>query len=409
MGQINPGDTAFILICAALVFLMTPALGLFYAGMVRGKNALGTIMQSLFMVSIVGVEWVLIGYSMSFGPDISGFVGDLSWLGLNGVGAAPNPDYAATIPQSAFMLYQCMFAIITPALITGAFAERVRFAPFVVFSLLWAIFVYNPVCHWIWGTGGWLKEKGVLDFAGGLVVHLTCGVAALVTALITGKRKGYGKQSFAPHNLPMTLLGTGLLWFGWFGFNGGSALAADGIAAGAAVATHIAGLVAMATWLVVEWVHRGKPTTLGAASGAIAGLATITPAAGFVSPMAAIVIGLVAGIVCYTAVMLKDTLGYDDSLDVVGIHGVGGLTGTLCLGLFASKAINPGGADGLLYGNPAFLGTQLYGIFAVLVYTLVVTWIIAKVIDVTMGLRVTTEAETEGLDLSEHSETAYAS
>jgi len=365
-------------------------------------------MQSLFMASIIGVEWILIGYSMSFGPDVGGLVGDLSWLGLSGVGAEPNPDYAATIPQSAFMLYQCMFAIITPALITGAFAERVRFAPFVVFSLLWAVFVYNPVCHWIWGNGGWLKARGVLDFAGGLVVHLTCGVAALITALMIGARKGYGKQSFAPHNLPMTLLGTGLLWFGWFGFNGGSALAADGIAAGAAVATHIAGLVAMATWLAVEWTHRGKPTTLGAASGAIAGLATITPAAGFVSPMAAIFIGILAGIVCYAAVIFKGRLGYDDSLDVIGIHGIGGLTGTVCLGLFASRAINPGGADGLFSGNPGFFITQLYGIFAVLVYTLVVTWIIVKVIDMTMGLRVAPEAETEGLDLSEHSETAYA-
>ena len=408
MGQINSGDTAFVLICAAMVFLMTPALGLFYAGMVRRKNVLGTIMQSLFMASIIGVEWILIGYSMSFGPDVGGLVGDLSWLGLSGVGAEPNPDYAATIPQSAFMLYQCMFAIITPALITGAFAERVRFAPFVVFSLLWAVFVYNPVCHWIWGNGGWLKARGVLDFAGGLVVHLTCGVAALITALMIGARKGYGKQSFAPHNLPMTLLGTGLLWFGWFGFNGGSALAADGIAAGAAVATHIAGLVAMATWLAVEWTHRGKPTTLGAASGAIAGLATITPAAGFVSPMAAIFIGILAGIVCYAAVIFKGRLGYDDSLDVIGIHGIGGLTGTVCLGLFASRAINPGGADGLFSGNPGFFITQLYGIFAVLVYTLVVTWIIVKVIDMTMGLRVAPEAETEGLDLSEHSETAYA-
>ncbi len=409
MSQINPGDTAFILICAALVFLMTPALGLFYAGMVRRKNVLGTILQSLIMASIVGIEWVIIGYSMSFGPDVHGFVGDLSWLGLKGVGMTPNPDYAPTIPQTAFMLYQCMFAIITPALITGAFAERVRFAPFIIFSLLWAIFVYNPVCHWIWGTDGWLKEKGVLDFAGGLVVHLTCGVAALVGALIAGKRKGYGKQSFAPHNLPMTLLGTGLLWFGWFGFNGGSALAANEIAASAAVATHIAGLVAMATWLGIEWIHRGKPTTLGAASGAIAGLATITPAAGFVGPVSAIIIGLAAGVICYMAVTLKDKLGYDDSLDVVGIHGVGGLTGTICLGLFASKAINPGGVNGLFFGNPQFLFTQLYGIVAVGVYTLVVTWIIMKAIDVAMGFRVSSEAETEGLDLSEHSETAYTS
>ncbi len=408
MGAINSGDTAFILVCAALVFLMTPALGLFYAGMVRGKNALGTIMQSLFMASIVGVEWVIIGYSMSFGPDVNGFVGDLSWLGLKGIGLSPSPDYASTIPHIAFMLYQCMFAIITPALITGAFAERVRFAPFVVFSLLWAIFVYNPVCHWIWGKGGWLAERGVLDFAGGLVVHLTCGVAALAAAIITGKRKGYGRQSFLPHNLPMTLLGTGLLWFGWFGFNGGSALSANGIAASAATATHIAGLVAMATWIIVEWAHRGKPTTLGAASGAIAGLATITPGAGFVSPMAAIIIGIMAGVICYGAVLMKSRLGYDDSLDVVGIHGVGGLIGTVALGLFASKAINPDGVNGLFYGNPQFLTTQLFGICAVGVYTLVVSWIILKFVDAAMGLRLTPEAETEGIDLSEHSETAYA-
>ena len=407
MAQINPGDTAFIMVAAALVLLMTPGLAIFYAGMVRGKNVLGTIMHSFIMIGLVSLEWVYIGYSMSFGPDIGGFIGNLSWLGLKGVGAAPNPDYAPTIPQTVFMIYQCMFAVITPALITGAFAERMKFKAFLVFSLLWAILVYNPVCHWIWGAGGWLKARGVLDFAGGLVVHLTSGVAALVAAIVIGKRKGYGRESFVPHNLPMTLIGTGLLWFGWFGFNGGSALAADGIAAGAFVATHLAGMTAMMVWVAVEWFHTGKPTTLGAASGAIAGLATITPASGFVSPNAAVIIGIMAGVICYCAVLAKSRLGYDDSLDVVGIHGVGGLMGTIALGIFASKAINPGGADGLLNGNPAFLGTQLFGIAAVLIYTLVVSFVILKLVDVTIGLRLSVEDEVQGLDLSEHSETAY--
>ena len=403
----NNADTAFIMVSAALVLLMTPGLALFYGGMVRRKNVLGTIMQSFILIALITFEWVYLGYTMSFGPDMGGLLGDLSWFGLSGVGIEPNPDYAPTIPQIVFMIYQCMFAVITPALITGAFAERMRFGPFLVFSLLWAILVYNPVCHWIWGAGGWLKAKGVLDFAGGLVVHLTCGAAALAAAIILGPRKGYGRENFFPHNLPMTLLGTGLLWFGWFGFNGGSALAADGIAGTAFVATHLGGMAGMAMWVLIEWFHTGKPTTLGAASGAIAGLATITPAAGFVGPNAAIFIGLLAGILCYFGVMAKSRFGYDDSLDVVGIHGLGGLVGTICVGLFASKAVNPGGADGLLNWNAAQLGVQLLGVIVVGIYAFVVSWILLKIVDAIMGLRLSEEDEVMGLDISEHSERAY--
>ncbi len=404
--MINGADTAFILAAAGLVLLMTPGLALFYAGMVRDKNVLGTIMQSFVMISIISIEWVYIGYSMSFGPDVGGLTGDLSWFALKGVSNEPSPDYASTIPQTVFMIYQCMFAIITPALITGAFAERVRFAPFAIFSLLWAILVYNPVCHWIWG-GGWLGAKGVMDFAGGLVVHATCGAAALAAVMVIGPRRGFGRENFVPHNLPMTLLGTGLLWFGWFGFNGGSALAADGVAATAFVATHLAGMSGMAMWCAIEWIKVDKPTTLGAASGAISGLATITPAAGFVGPNAAILIGLVAGFVCYSAVSAKSRFGFDDSLDVVGIHGVGGIVGTLLLGVFASKAINPGGVDGLLAGNAGQLGLQAFGVVVVSVYAFIVSWILLKIIDSTLGLRVSEESEAQGLDYTEHSETAY--
>ena len=406
--MINGADTAFILAAAGLVLLMTPGLALFYAGMVRSKNVLGTIMQSLIMISIISIEWVYIGYSMSFGPDVGGFVGNLSWFALKGVTNAPSADYATTIPQTVFMIYQCMFAVITPALITGAFAERVRFAPFVVFSLLWAVLVYNPVCHWIWG-GGWMSTLAVpvLDFAGGLVVHVTCGAAALAAILVIGPRRGYGRDSFMPHNLPMTMLGTGLLWFGWFGFNGGSALAADSVAATAFVATHLAGMAGMAMWTLMEWLKLGKPTTLGAASGAISGLATITPAAGFVGPNAAIAIGLIAGVVCFTAVNMKSRFGYDDSLDVVGIHGVGGAVGTLLLGVFASKAVNPGGVDGLLAGSSAQIVSQMLGVAVVGVYAFVVSWILIKVLHMSMGMRLVEENEVQGMDYTEHSEAAY--
>ncbi len=405
--MINGADTAFILAAAGLVLLMTPGLALFYAGMVRSKNVLGTIMQSLVLISLVSLEWVYLGYSMSFGPDVGGVIGDLSWVGLKGVGTAPSAVYATTIPHSVFMIYQCMFAVITPALIAGAFAERVRFPAFVAFSLLWAVLVYNPVCHWIWGSGGWLAKLGVLDFAGGLVVHATCGAAALASVLVIGPRRGYGQTNFMPHNLPMTMLGTGLLWFGWFGFNGGSALAANELAATAFVATHLAGMSGMAMWTVMEWIKLGKPTTLGAASGAIAGLATITPAAGFVGPNAAIVIGLIAGVVCYGAVNMKSRFKFDDSLDVVGIHGVGGVSGTLLLGVFASKSVNPAGVDGLLAGNGAQLGTQLIGVGVVCAYAFTVSWLILKGVQALIGLRITEEAEHQGLDYTEHSETAY--
>ncbi len=407
--MISAADTAFILAAAGLVLLMTPGLALFYAGMVRSKNVLGTLMQSFFMIALISIEWVYFGYSMSFGPDVGGVIGDLSWFALNGVTTAPSPDYASTIPQIVFMIYQCMFAIITPALITGAFAERVRFVPFLVFAMLWAILVYNPVCHWVWGKGGWLGNMGVMDFAGGLVVHVTCGAAALAAILVIGPRRGYGKRSFIPHSLPMTFIGTGLLWFGWFGFNGGSALAADEVAATAFVATHLAGMAGMLMWVVMEWFVLGKATTLGAASGAIAGLATITPAAGFVGPNSAIVIGCIAGMACFAAVNLKVKLKLDDSLDVVGIHGVGGAIGTLCLGVFASTAVNPGGVDGLIAGNVAQLGKQAFGVVVVGSYTLVVSWILLKIIHCTMGLRVSEEAEVAGLDYTEHSETAYNS
>jgi Amt family ammonium transporter len=344
---------------------------------------------------------------MSFGPDIQGVLGDLSWIGLKSVGSTPSSTYATTIPQNVFMIYQCMFAIITPALITGAFAERVRFAPFVIFALLWSIVVYNPVCHWIWGAGGWLAGYGVQDFAGGLVVHLTSGAAALAAVLVIGPRKGFGTHSFLPHNLPMTVLGAGLLWFGWFGFNGGSALAANGIAGTAFISTHLAGMAGMAVWSLVEWLHRGHPTTLGAASGAVAGLATVTPAAGFIGPVSAILIGMIAGLVCYLAVSLKNKIGIDDSLDVIGIHGVGGVIGTVCLGVFACKAINPAGADGLMFGNPRFLFIQIFGVMVVGAYAFVVSWLLLKMINGLMGLRVSMENENTGLDLSEHSETAY--
>ena len=409
MNPIDRADTAFVLISAALVLLMTPGLAIFYAGMVRSKNVLGTIMQSFILIALISIEWVYIGYSMSFGPDIAGLTGDLSWFALRGVSLSPNPSYGSTIPHLAFAIFQCMFAVITPALITGAFAERVRFGPFLLFSLLWAAIVYNPVCHWVWGSGGWLRNLGVLDFAGGLVVHLSCGVAALAAITVIRPRKGYGSENFIPHNLPMTLMGTGLLWFGWFGFNGGSALAADGAAASAFVATHLGGMAGLASWTVVEWIHRGKPTTLGAASGAVAGLATITPGSGFVGPNAAIMIGALAGMVCYACVASKSRIGYDDSLDVVGIHGVSGVIGTLLVGVFAAKSVNAAGADGLLSGNPSLILSQLIGVVSVGLYVFVMSWAMLKVIDKVWPLRVNEETEHQGLDLGEHSETAYGS
>ncbi|HOS97417.1 MAG TPA: ammonium transporter [Deltaproteobacteria bacterium] len=407
MIPIDKADTAFVLISAALVMLMTPGLAIFYAGMVRAKNTLGTIMQSFILIGFISLEWVYLGYTLSFGPDVGGFIGDLSWIGLRSVSTAPHPSYGPTVPHLVFAVFQCMFAVITPALITGAFAERMRFGPFLLFSMLWTVLVYNPVCHWVWASGGWLRELGVIDFAGGLVVHLACGSAALAAVTVIRPRKGYGSENFIPHNLPMTLIGTGLLWFGWFGFNGGSALAADGLAGSAFMATHLGGMAGLVTWVAVEWLHRGRPTTLGAASGAVAGLATITPGSGFVSPNAAVIIGCIAGAVCYACVASKQRIGYDDSLDVVGIHGVGGVIGTLLVGVFASKAVNAAGADGLLAGNTSLLLSQAIGVVAVGVFVYCTSWVLLKIIDRLYGLRVQEDTELQGLDLGEHSETAY--
>lgn len=403
----NTGDTAFLMVSAALVMLMTPGLALFYAGMVRTKNTLGTIMQSFIIIGLISLQWILWGYSMAFGPDKFGIIGGLEWFGLRNVGLTPHPVYAPTVPHQVFMIYQCMFAVITPALITGAFAERMRFGPFLLFSLLWATFVYDPLVHWIWSDGGWLAKLGVLDFAGGIAVHLSSGVAALAAALILGKRQGYGTENLQPHNLPMTLLGAGILWFGWFGFNGGSALSAGSLAGSAFVATHVAGTMGALAWVATEWKLTGKATTLGAASGAIAGLATVTPASGFVGPISAALIGLFAGVGCYWGIMLKNRFGYDDSLDVVGIHGVGGIIGLICAGLFATTAVNSGGSDGLFFGNAAQLGLQCLAVLVTIVYTFVLSFILLKIVDKIWGLRVREEDEIMGLDLSQHNETAY--
>ena len=405
--KIDTGDTAWLLISAALVMLMTPGLALFYGGMVRRKNVLGTIMQSFIALGVVTIQWVLFGYSLAFGPDVGHFIGSLKWIGLSGVGLEPNPDYAATVPHQAFMIFQMMFAVITPALITGAFAERFKFSSYVLFIFLWSTFVYAPIAHWVWGIGGWIHNLGALDFAGGLVVHISSGVSALAAALIIGKRRGHGHEPMPPHNMTMTLLGAAVLWFGWFGFNGGSAIASGALATSAFVVTHIAAAAASLSWVGVEWLERGKPTVLGAASGCVAGLVAITPASGFVGPMPAMLIGLAAGYLCYLGVNMKNRFGYDDSLDAVGVHGVGGTFGALATGLFASKAVNAAGADGFFFGNSSLLLIQGASILAAATYSFVVSWIIIKLLNATMGLRVNQENELEGLDLSQHGESGY--
>jgi Amt family ammonium transporter len=405
--KIDTGDTAWMLISAALVLLMTPGLALFYGGMVRAKNVLGTIMHSFIIIALISVQWVLFGYSLAFGPDLGGVIGSLSWLGLNGVGLDPYPDYAATVPHQAFMIYQAMFAIITPALITGAIAERMKFKTFVVFTLLWATLVYDPLAHWVWGVGGWMRKMGALDFAGGTVVHISSGISALAAAILVGKRKGYRTEPMAPHNLPMTITGAAILWFGWFGFNAGSAISAGKLSTNAFVVTHVAAAAAALSWVAAEWFYKGRPTTLGAASGAVAGLVAITPGSGFVGPMSALLIGLAAGIFCYLGVVGKNRFSYDDSLDVVGVHGVGGTWGALATGLFASKAINDAGENGLFFGNPGLLGIQAVAVLVTWVYAFLMTLVILKVLDWTMGLRVDDEEEETGLDLSQHSETGY--
>jgi Amt family ammonium transporter len=407
VNAINTGDTAWILVSAALVMLMTPGLAMFYGGMVRKKNVLGTIMHSFVAIALVSVQWVLVGYSLAFGPDVKGIIGGLDWAGLNGVLLSPNKDYAPTVPHLAFMAYQMMFAIITPALISGAFAERMKFSAYLIFTVAWTTVVYDPVAHWVWGTGGWLKQTGVLDFAGGIVVHATSGFSALAAALYIGKRKGFLQEAMPPHDLPMTVLGAGLLWFGWFGFNAGSALSSGELATMAFVTTHTAAVSATITWVIAEWVHRGKPTMFGAATGAIAGLATITPAAGYVGPMPALLIGVSAGLLCYTALNAKTKFRYDDSLDAFGVHGVGGTLGTVMAGLFASVAINSGGANGLFFGNPKQLAVQAEAVLLIAAYSFIVSLVLFKIIDKVIGLRVNKDEETEGLDITQHGEAGY--
>jgi len=403
---IDTGDTAWVLASTALVMLMTPGLGLFYAGMVRRKNALATILQSFILVAVVGVLWVLYGYSMSFGRDHWGLIGSFDWIGLRHVGFDAYPN--THIPHQAFMIFQAMFAVITPALITGAFAERMRFKAFLIFGVLWATFIYNPVAHWVWAPGGWLARAGAIDFAGGIVVHISSGIAALCCAIVLGRRKGYGREEFKPHNLTMTLIGTGLLWFGWFGFNAGSALAANRVAVSAFVATNTAGATAAVVWMLIEWWHYGKPTALGAASGAIAGLAAVTPASGYITPLAAMAIGLVTGIICYLAVMAKGKLGYDDSLDVFGVHGVGGIWGVLATGLFATSFMNTAVRNNGLFNGGTLILNQLLAVVVVSAYSFIGTFLLLKLTGVITPLRVEKEDEETGLDLSQHGEVGYS-
>lgn len=411
--EINGGDTAWVLMSTALVMLMTPALGFFYGGLVRQKNVLATLMHSFGILALISVVWVLWGYSLAFGPDAGGgLIGNLDWVGLNDVGQLPNTDYAAGIPHLAFMMFQGMFAIITAALITGAFAERFRFKALVVFAIAWSTLVYSPVAHWVWsGSGGelgWLRDLGSLDFAGGTVVHISSGVAALVAALVVGKRVGFKTDKMDPHNLTYTVLGAGLLWFGWFGFNAGSALAANGLAANAFVVTNTAAAMGALTWLTASWIRHGRPSVLGAAAGAVAGLVAITPASGYVDASSAIVIGFGAGLLCHWSVdFLKERLGVDDALDVFAVHGVGGIWGALATGLFADSSINPAGDDGLFFGNAAQLWEQALAVGVVVVFSGVLTFAILKAIEYTIGLRVPEAEEIAGLDPTTHGEFGY--
>lgn len=407
MSNINSGDTAWLLVSTALVMLMTPALGFFYGGLVRKKNVLSTIMHSFFILALISVQWVLFGYSLAFGKDHFGIIGGLEWLGLNGVGLVPNTDYAGTVPHLAFMAFQMMFAIITPALITGAFAERKKFKAFVLFSLLWATLVYDPVAHWVWGIDGWLHKLGALDFAGGTVVHITSGVSALVAALLLGRRVGFGKESMDPHDATMTILGAALLWFGWFGFNAGSALTSGALAALAFVTTNTAAAMGALTWMTMDWITHKRPSVLGAAAGAVAGLVAITPASGFVTVPASIIIGFAAGILCFLAIRIKNKFKIDDALDVFAVHGVGGTIGALATGLFATIAVNSAGANGLVYGNPKQLYVQFIAVASVWIYSIIMTFIILKVVDFIVGTRVDKKEELLGLDMSQHGESAY--
>jgi ammonium transporter, Amt family len=405
----NSGDTAWVLLSSALVLLMTVGLAFFYGGLARRKNVLSIIMQCFIIMCVISLQWVLYGYSLAFGPDTgSGIIGSLAWLGLKGVGGQPNADYAATIPHQVFMIFQAMFAIITPALIIGAFAERIKFSAFLLFTLLWATLVYDPLAHWVWGTGGWLRTLGALDFAGGIVVHVSSGVSALIMCLLIGKRIGSDKQTYRPHNLPWTVMGAGLLWFGWFGFNAGSALAANALAANAFVTTNTATAAGGLTWALIEWRKHGAPTLLGTITGAVAGMVAITPACCFVSPLNAIFIGIMVSIFCFFAITrIKARFGYDDALDVFGVHGVGGIWGTVATGIFAEKAVNAAGADGLLFGGVQQFLVQLLLVAVAVTYAVLMTWVLFKLVDSLVGVRVEKKDELIGLDLTQHNESAY--
>ena len=403
---INAGDTAWILVCCSLVLLMTPALALFYGGMVRRKNVLSTLTLSYIFMALIGVQWVLVGYSLAFGPDIKGFIGGLNFAGLNGVGALPNGDYSSTIPQGLFAAFQMMFAVITPALITGAFVERVKFKSFLLFSLIWATLIYDPLCHWVWGAGGWLREMGVLDFAGGTVVHIAAGFSALAFAQVIGPRRGYGKAPMEPNNIPLTVLGAGLLWVGWFGFNAGSALAANGVAVNALLTTNTSAATAGLVWMVLSWLD-GRPSTLGIATGMVVGLAAVTPASGFITPVAAMGLGAVAAPLSYYAMRYREKRSLDESLDVWACHGVSSVWGMIAAGLFATTTVNAAGANGLFAGNPGQIGIQLLAIAVTIVFSFVGTYIIAKLLNVSIGLRVTPMEEEVGLDISSHGERSY--
>jgi Amt family ammonium transporter len=406
---INSGDTAWVLTSAALVMLMTPGLALFYGGLVRRKNVLSTIMHSVFTLALVSVTWVLFGFTLAFGKDVNGWgiIGGLDYIGLRGVGVAPLTQYAPTIPGSAYMAFQMMFAVITPALITGAFAERKRFKAFVLFTLLWTLLVYSPIAHWVWGEGGWLRGLGAIDFAGGTVVHISSGVAALVAALVLGPRVRRESDRFEPHDVRLTVIGAGLLWFGWFGFNGGSALAANGLAANAFVVTNTAAGMAALTWVTVSWLHKGTPSVVGAVAGGVAGLVAITPASGYVDASSAIIIGALAGLTCYGAILLRERLKVDDALDVWAVHGVGGTLGAILTGVFAVAAV--GGVSGLVEGNGSQVLKQLVAVGSTWIYSGVATFIILKVVDRLVGLRVGEAEEEAGLDASQHGEVAWQS
>jgi ammonium transporter, Amt family len=406
--KIDTGDTAWVLISAGLVLFMTPGLAFFYGGLVRRKNVLSILMQCYMAICIVSLQWVLFGYSLAFGPDIKGWIGSLAWSFLHGVGADPNPDYAATIPHTAFMIYQAMFAVITPALILGAFAERMKFSAYCWFTLLWATFVYDPVAHWVWGVGGFLHNAGTLDFAGGTVVHINAGVAALAAALVLGKRQGFPKKISPPHNLPFAVLGAGMLWFGWFGFNAGSALGANALAANALMTSHIATCAAGLTWALLDWIINKRPTMLGVITGAVAGLVAITPAAGFVALPGALGIGVGVSLICYFFVaIVKEHFGYDDSLDAFGVHGIGGMWGAVATGLWATKTVNSAGANGLFYGNAPQVMIQIKAVVITTAYSFVASWILLKFVDLVIGLRVAEDSERIGLDLTQHREAGY--